>query len=120
MNLSQLMTIATPCGLAVTSLTSDNEYLYALQPDRKTVYKLDTCGRILCTFKLCRKYNRIHYCGGKFYATVSGEQTRIYTLNKCFNETGYISPDFSHNCGREPNHSCECNCEKPEDTEAKE
>ena len=105
------MTIPSPCGLAITSVTSDNQYLYALAPDRKTVYKLDTCGRIICVFKLTQKYNRIHYCGGRFYATVSGETTRIYVLNGCFTETEYISPDFpceptcTDNCS---NRGCRC------------
>lgn len=92
---SSLMTVPTPCGLAVTSVTSDNEFLYAWQPDRKTVYKMDTCGRILCIFKLSRRYSVLHYCGNRrFYATADGERRKIYVLNGCFKEIGSIEPAF--------------------------
>lgn len=102
---SSLMTVPAPCGLAVTSVTGDNEYLYAWQPDRKTVYKMDACGRILCIFKLSRRYSTLHYCGNRrFYAPVEGERRRIYVLNSCFKEIGSIEPDFDV---RDPNpNSC--------------
>lgn len=94
-----LMTIPAPAGLAVTSVTSDNEFLYAWQPDRKTVYKLDACGRILCIFKLTRRYITIHYCGNRrFYATADGERRRIFILNSCFKEIGSVEPDFEERC----------------------
>lgn len=82
------MSVPSPCGLAISSVTSDGRFLYALQPDRKTVYRLDLCANILCTFKTSRKYLSIHYCGGKFYAVAEGDGTRIYVLSHCFNETG--------------------------------
>ena len=92
---SSLMTVPTPCGLAVTSVTSDNEFLYAWQPDRRTVYKMDACGRILCVFKLSRRYSTLHYCANRrFYATADGERRKIYVLNSCFKEIGSIEPDF--------------------------
>lgn len=98
------MTIPSPCGLSVTSVTSDNMYLYALQPDRKTVYKLDVCGRIICVFKVSRRYDSIYSCGnGRFYATAYGERNRIYILSRCFNETGYIEPETQNT------NSCICN-----------
>ena len=108
-NTASLMTIPSPCGLAISSVTSDNEYLYALQPDRKTIYKLDTCGGIICVFKLQRKYTAIHFCGnGQFFATADGERSKIYILNKCFRETGYIEPDFSDNGYTDNRYSCGC------------
>lgn len=92
---SRFMTVPAPCGLAVTSVTGDGEYLYALQPDRKTVYKLDVCGRILCTFKIARRYLSLHYCGNRrFYATAEREGRRIYVLSNCFREIGAIEPPF--------------------------
>lgn len=93
------MSIPSPCGLAITSVTSDNNYLYALQPDRKTVYKLDVCGRIICVFKLTRRFSGIHYCGGRFYA-VSNSGSPIYILNKCFSEIGSFSTELpaDNNC----------------------
>ncbi len=104
------MTIPSPCGLAITSVTSDNQYLYALQPDRKTVYKLDVCGRIICVFKLTRKYTSVYYCGGRFYATTSCNPERIYILNKCFNETGYTDIEFPCEpvCADSCTKSCGC------------
>ena len=106
-----MMTIPAPCGLAITSVASDNMYLYALQPDRKTVYKLDVCGRIICIFKLSRRYESIYICGnGRIFATVAGEKNKIYTLSRCFSESGYIYPSFpcSCNCGNVMN-GCGCN-----------
>lgn len=92
---SRFMTVPAPCGLAVTSVTGDGEYLYALQPDRKTVYKLDPCGRILCTFPLSRRYIGLHYCGNRrFYATAEQDGRRLYLLNGCFRELGSIEPSF--------------------------
>ncbi len=101
---ASFLTIPSPCGLAISSVTSDGEFLYALQPDRKTVYKLDVCGRIICIFKLSRRYTSLHYCSnGRFYATSENEPNRIYILNRCFAETGFIEPDFSAS-------NCSCNC----------
>lgn len=101
-----LMTIPSPCGLAITSVTSDGNYLYALQPDRKTVYKLDACGRILCTFKTGRKFLSIHYCGTKFYAVAEGDGRRIYILSSCFNEQGFIEPSLSESTCYPSGSSC--------------
>ncbi|MBR5527642.1 MAG: hypothetical protein IKV97_01470 [Clostridia bacterium] len=89
---SALMSIPAPCGLAITSVTSDDKYLYALQPDRKTVYKLDVCGRIICVFKVSRKLSGLHYCSGRFYATSQNSNT-IYIFSKCFSETGAFIPN---------------------------
>ncbi|MBE6571360.1 MAG: hypothetical protein E7656_03880 [Ruminococcaceae bacterium] len=100
---SSFLAIPSPCGLKISSVTSDGEYLYALQPDRKTVYKLDVCGRIICVFKLPRRYTGLHYCRqGRFYATAEN-CSRIYILNKCFSQIGFVEPDFSP-C------SCSCTC----------
>lgn len=107
---SSLMTLPSPCGLALSSVTSDNEFIYALQPDRRTVYKMDACGEILCVFKLQRKYTAIHYCvygNGRFFATADGERFRIYILSKCFREIGYIEPDISDSG---MNSGCGCGC----------
>ena len=107
---ASFLTIPSPCGLAISSVTSDGEFLYALQPDRKTVYKLDVCGRIICTFSLSRKYTSIHYCSnGRFYAAAENTPDRIYILNKCFVETGFIEPDFSSsNCNCSALSTCSC------------
>lgn len=99
-NVASYLTLPTPCGLAISSVTSDGEYLYAVQPDRNTVYKLDVCGRIICVFKLSRKYICIHYCSGKFYATTKEDTRKIYILNKCFREISTVSPEFSCSCNQ--------------------
>jgi len=92
-----LMSIPSPCGLSISSVTSDGQYLYALQPDRRTVYKLDVCARVICVFKTTRKFLSIYYCGGRFYAVAESERTRIYLLSPCFNEQGYIEISFPQN-----------------------
>ena len=97
-NTASYLTLPSPCGLAISSVTSDGEFLYALQPDRKTIYKLDVCGRIVCTFTLSRKYISIHFCSGKFYALAEGDCKRVYILNKCLREISSASPDFSTPC----------------------
>ncbi len=94
---NNLLTIPFPCGLTISSVTSDGKFLYALQPDRKTVYKLDVCGRILCTFKLNRKYIQIHFSPTNdiFYAVSDFDKTKIFLLNQCFNEIGSVEPDVN-------------------------
>ncbi len=97
-----MMIIPAPCGLAISSVTSDGQYLYALQPDRKSVYKLDRCGRIICVFNTGKKYTSISaYANGRYYAVAEGERYKIYILNSCFHEIGAIEPDVS---------SCSCFC----------
>lgn len=101
---SSFLALPSPCGLAISSVTSDGEFLFALQPDRKTVYKLDVCGRIICVFKLSRRYTGLHYCPqGRFFATAEN-CAGIYILNKCFAQVGFVEPNFSAcpcggNCG---------------------
>jgi len=96
---STLLPIPSPCGLAISSVTGDGKNLYALQPDRKTVYKLDECGRIICVFKTTRRYTSIHYCGdGRFYAVNDCTKNIIYILNKCFAEVGISRIEFPDGC----------------------
>lgn len=97
---ASMMQIPSPCGLAVTSVTGDGTYLYALQPDRKTVYKMDVCGRILCSIRLAKKYTALFRCGNRIFAAAEGERTRIFVLNRCFAETGSFEPDFPRDAVR--------------------
>lgn len=109
-NTNSFLPIPSPCGLPITSVTSDNTYLYALQPDRKTIYKLDACGRIICVFKTSRKYISIHYNPtGMFFAVAEGEKYKLYILNKCFEETGSVETNLpSNNCSLSQNASSGC------------
>lgn len=90
----RLLTLPTPCGIALSSVTSDGRHLYALQPDKRVVYKLDSCARIICTYKICRRFTGITYCDGLFYAVCDGDSNRIYTLNSCFREIGSFTPSL--------------------------
>lgn len=90
----RLLSLPTPCGIALSSVTSDGRYLFALQPDKRVVYKLDSCARIICTYKICRRFTGITYCDGLFYAVCDGDSNRIYTLNSCFREIGSFVPSL--------------------------
>lgn len=111
-NTNSFLPIPSPCGLPITSVTSDNTYLYALQPDRKTIYKLDACGRIICVFKTKRKYISIHYNPtGMFFAVSECDKYKLYILNNCFEETGSIETNIPCNsCMQGTGSTCRTGC----------
>lgn len=111
-NTNSFLPIPSPCGLPITSVTSDNTYLYALQPDRKTIYKMDACARIICVFKTKRKYISIHYNpNGMFFAVAEGEKYKLYILNNCFEETGSIETNLPCNsCNSGTGSGCRSGC----------